>query len=154
MRTTYSAGIRRDATRVRQAVTALASRARIERGGVLSLNQTAVLGRLVTNGAMTPGEMSGQLHTQPQSLTRTFAALEGAGYVRRMPDPTDGRQYLLAITPAGTRALKQEMAPRDAWVAHAISTVLTASERDLLVRASDLMRRLADFEPGGAVIER
>jgi DNA-binding MarR family transcriptional regulator len=153
MRTT-SAALKTDAKLVRQAATGLAARARVERGGVLSLNQAAVLGRLATHGAMTPGEMATQLRTQPQSLTRTFAALEAAGYVRRPPDPTDGRQYLLTMTPEGLRAIKAEMAPRDAWVAHAMATVLTPDERDLLVRATELMQRLTEFEPGGAVVER
>ena len=81
-----------------------ARRARAGRaGGELSLNQTAVLGRIVTHGPMTPGEVAEQLRMLPQSLTRTFAALEAAGYVRRMPDPGDGRQSLLGSTPAGTR---------------------------------------------------
>jgi DNA-binding MarR family transcriptional regulator len=153
MRTTFTA-LTSDAKLVRQAATGLAARARAERRGELSLNQTAVLGRLATNGAMTPGEMASQLRTQPQSLTRTFAALETAGYVRRTPDPTDGRQYLLAMTPEGRRAIKAEMAPRDAWVAMAMGAVLSPDERELLVRGSELMQRLAEFEPGGAVVER
>lgn len=153
MRTTSQA-IRSDARRVCRGATRLAARARVERAGVLSLNQTAVLGRLATHGAMTPGEMASQLRSQPQSLTRTFAALETAGYVRRTSDPTDGRQYLLVLTTAGGRALKQEMAPRDAWVAHAMASILTAEEREVLVRASELMERLTDFEPGVAIVER
>jgi DNA-binding MarR family transcriptional regulator len=151
---TISASLKRDARLVRQAATALAARTRVERGGVLSLNQTAVLGRLATHGAMTPGEMAGQLRTQPQSLTRTFAALESFGHIRRTPDPTDGRQYLLTITPAGSKALREEMAPRDAWLAYAMATVLAPDERDLLLAASALLQRLADFEPGGTVVER
>lgn len=153
MRTT-SATLRSEAKLVRQAATGLAARARVERRGDLSLNQTAVLGRLATHGAMTPGEMADQLRTQPQSLTRTFAALETAGYVRRTPDPTDGRQYLLTMTREGRRAIKAEMVPRDAWVAEAMATVLSPDERDQLVRASELLQRLAEFEPGGAVVER
>jgi DNA-binding MarR family transcriptional regulator len=153
MRTT-SRSVRSDASLVCRATTRLAARARVERAGVLSLNQTAVLGRLVTHGAMTPGEMASQLRAQPQSLTRTFAALEASGYVRRTADPTDGRQYLLALTAEGGRALKQEMAPRDAWMAKAMGAVLTASERGLLVRASELMQQLADFDPGVGTVER
>lgn len=153
MRTT-SRALKSDAKLVRQAATGLAARARAERGGVLSLNQTAVLGRLATHGAMTPGEMAAQLRSQPQSLTRTFASLETEGYARRTPDPTDGRQYLLTITSAGSRAIRDEMAPRDAWLARAMGDVLTQDERALLVRAAELMQRLTEFEPGGAAVER
>jgi DNA-binding MarR family transcriptional regulator len=147
-------GLRADAATINRAAIALAARARAERAGVLSLNQTAVLGRLVSRGEMTPGEMAEQLRTQPQSLTRTFAALEAAGYIRRMPDPTDGRQYLLGLTASGRRAIRDEIAPRDAWVARAMTYLLDDQDRALLVRAAELMQRLADFEPGGAVSER
>jgi len=153
MRTT-SRELRTDAATICRAATALASRARAERAGHLSPSQTAVLGRLVTHGSMTPGEMADQLRTQPQSLTRTFAALEAAGCLERTADPTDGRQYLLVLTTAGRRALRAEFAPRDAWLARAMAQLLDDADRDVVVRAAAVMRRLADFEPGGAVRER
>ncbi len=49
------------AARVRRAATALAARTRVERLGELSLNQVAVLGRIVTHGPLTPGEVAAQL---------------------------------------------------------------------------------------------
>jgi DNA-binding MarR family transcriptional regulator len=152
MRTTRVS--RADAAVLRRAATGLAARARAERRGELSLDQTAVLGRLVTHGAMTPGEMAAQLRMQPQSLTRTFAALEDDGYLVRTPDPSDGRQFLLTITAAGRRALKDEMAPRDAWLAHAMAHVLSEDERAELLRAAELMERLAEFERGVVTVER
>jgi DNA-binding MarR family transcriptional regulator len=142
------------AATVCHAVTVLASRTRVERAGALSLNQTAVLGRLARNGTMTPAEMAAQLHTQPQSLTRTFATLEAAGHLGRTPDPTDGRQYLLTLTAAGSRALRAEFAPRNTWLARAMSALLDEREQAVLLEAAELMERLADYEPGGAVVER
>ena len=142
------------ATAIRRGATSLAARARAERAGVLSLNQTAVLGRVATRGPMTAGEVATQLRMAPQSLTRTFAALESAGYLHRTPDPSDGRQSLLAVTAAGRRALKEEMAPRDAWLARVIEDVLTPAERDLLVVAAALMERVADVDAAVAVPER
>lgn len=133
---------------------ALAARARAERAGALSLNQTAVLGRLARRGPMTAGEVATQLRAQPQSLTRTFAALEADGLMRRTPDPSDGRQALLGITAAGRRALKAELAPRDAWLDQAIKRVLTPAERDVLLVAAQLMERLADVDADVAVVER
>lgn len=132
----------------------LAARARAERAGALSLNETAVLGRLTKRGPMTAGEVATQLRAQPQSLTRTFASLEADGLMRRTPDPSDGRQALLGVTAAGRRALKAEMAPRDAWLDGAIKRVLTPAERDVLVVAAQLMERLADVDADVAVVER
>lgn len=134
------------ATRVGLGTTSLAARARVERGGVLTLNQTAVLGLLLRQSSMTPTELSARLHMQPQSLTRILASAERSGWLRRLADPSDGRQSLLSITAAGRHALAEEMRPRFAWLARAMGELLTPAERDLLVVASQLMSRLADFE--------
>lgn len=139
---------------VRRATSALAARARAERRGLLSLNQVAVLGRVATHGPVTPGEVAAQLGMLPQSLTRTFAALEDAGYLRRMPDPADGRQALLGITAEGRGALRAEMAPRDRWIARAMAATLTADERRTVLEAAELFERLVEFGGGVAVVER
>jgi DNA-binding MarR family transcriptional regulator len=151
MRTT--AEQRERARTVRRAATSLAARARVERGGTLSLNQVAVLGRIVTTGPVTPGEVAAALRMLPQSLTRTFATLEASGLVRRMPDPDDGRQALLVATSEGRAAIAAEMGPRDRWLARAMSSVLTEDERRRLIDAAELMLRLADYESDVAMVE-
>ncbi len=138
---------------IRRAATALAARARAERRGELSLNQTAVLGRIVTQGPITPGDVAEELRMLPQSLTRTFAALEAAGYVRRRPDPADGRQSLLVSTVEGRSAINAEMVPRDRWLARAMAVVLTDDERAQLAQSAQLMLRLAEFDSDVAMVE-
>jgi DNA-binding MarR family transcriptional regulator len=145
MRTT----IERDlsvAARIRRGATSFAARARSERAGLLSLNETAVLGQLSKHDAMTPGEISRRLRSQPQSLTRTFAGLETKLYVLRVADPGDHRQSLLSITESGRTALRDEMRPRDAWVASLLAREVTAAERELLLIAADLLERLAEVD--------
>lgn len=141
-----TAGLVTAAAAVCRGATSLAARARTERGGVLSLNQTAVLGRLYKCGAMTPGEVALRLNMRPQALTRTFAALEEHGWARRVPDPSDGRQSLLSITDAGRDALGAEMRPRAEWLANAMASELTETERDILVLAARLLDRLAEVD--------
>jgi DNA-binding MarR family transcriptional regulator len=133
--------------------TALAGRARAERAGLLTLTETAVLGRLRMAGDMTPRELADQLRMQPQSLTRTLASLEAASLVQRTRDPYDGRQALLAITQAGAMALSDEMRPRNLWLAGVIEQKLSVAERDLLVVAASLMERLALVDASPALIE-
>jgi DNA-binding MarR family transcriptional regulator len=132
---------------VRRATTAIASRARVERASTLTLNEVAVLGRLTRNGSMTPGELSAQLGAKPQSLTRTFTALERNGHVLRTPDPGDGRQSILTITSTGRTAITEEMRPRDRWLTQAMAQVLTPAERAILVEAAPLLERLAAIAP-------
>lgn len=104
-------------------------------------------------GLITPGEVADQLRMLPQSLTRTFAMLETNGLVRRMPDPGDGRQSLLVLTTQGRAALRAEMAPRDRWLARAMTAVLSEEECQELLRAAELMLRVADFDSGVAPVE-
>jgi DNA-binding MarR family transcriptional regulator len=104
-------------------------------------------------GPITPGEVAEQLRMLPQSLTRTFSALETSGLVRRTPDPGDGRQSLLVVTAAGSAALRAEMAPRDRWLAGAMSAVLTEEECQELLHAAGLMLRVAAFDSGVAMVE-
>ncbi len=113
-----------------------------------------MLGRVIKDGPVTPGEVALRLGMLPQSLTRTFAALEAAGYVARMPDPGDGRQSLLAVTPEGRAAMRAEMAPRDRWVARAMDAALTSDERAALVAAAELIERLVEWGGGVAMAER
>ncbi len=134
------------ATHIRRATTTFAARARSERAGSLSLNETAVLGQLVKHDAMTPGEICRRLRAQPQSLTRTFAALEAHELIRRVDDPADRRQSLLSIVAAGRVALRTEMEPRDAWVASVLARETTAAERAVLARAAALLERLAEVD--------
>lgn len=138
---------------LRRAVTALASRSRSERAGVLTLNQVAVLGRLAVEGPITPKELAAQLRMLPQTLTRPLAALERAGLATRMPDPADGRGALLDITAPGRRALRAEMAPRTRWVSKAMAAVCNEEELRTLSAAAELMTRMAQWGAGVAPVE-
>ena len=141
------------ARRIRYGVTAFTTRIRAERAGRLSLTQNAVLGQVYRHGPMTPGEVADRLRSVPQSLTRTFAALEEQGLLRRMPDPGDRRQSLLSITPDGRHAVREEMRPRDAWIAAVLDQELTPAERDLLVIAAGLLDRLSQVDAAPTAVE-
>jgi DNA-binding MarR family transcriptional regulator len=134
------------ASAIRRGATSLASRARVQRLGALSINQTAVLGLVSRSGALTPKEIADRMHVSPQSLTRTLASLQDEAFVNRTPDPADLRQSIVAITQTGRTALREEMRPRDEWIAEVIQTELTESERELLVIASRLMERISEVD--------
>jgi DNA-binding MarR family transcriptional regulator len=138
---------------LRRAVTAVASRARAERQGDLTLNHVAVLGRVLVEGPITPGEIGAQLAMSPQALTRPLAALEMRGYIARTPDPADGRGSLITATDAGRRAMRAEMAPRDRWMATAVTAVCTDEEQEVLARAAEILLRVAAFGGGVAPVE-
>jgi DNA-binding MarR family transcriptional regulator len=136
------------ATEIRRGVTSLARRLRLERDEArLTALKLSVLGHLHRRGPLTPGELATAERVQPQSLTRTLAALEAAGLASRQPDPADGRRSLLAIAEPGLTALRTEMTQRDAWLAAAMAAELTTTEIGLLRLAGGLLERLAAPNP-------
>ena len=121
----------------------LSRRLRAERGDHgLSLTQLSVLATLHRHGAMTPGDLAAHERVQPPSMTRSVTALAERGLVERTPDPKDGRQIKVALTPAGSDLLTRDRAQREQWLTRRM-VELSAEERAVLARAAALLDRLA-----------
>ncbi len=75
-------------------------------------------------------------------MTRIAAALEVAGLVTRTDHPTDGRQVLLAASPAGVALLREDRRRRDVWLAQRLRE-LEPDEVAVLARAAQILDRLA-----------
>jgi DNA-binding MarR family transcriptional regulator len=136
------------AAEIRHGANRLSRRLRAERSpDALSVNKLSVLSHLYHNGPTTPGRLAAAEHQRPQSLTRVFAELEQLGLIARSSGSQDRRQAVLTLTAAGLRALADDMAERDAWLAAALAG-LSETERELLRLAARVMDRLADADPG------
>lgn len=131
--------------RIRSAVVRLSRRLRAERpADALAPTKIAVLAQLWREGEMSAGDLADLERIQPQSLTRTLAALAADGLIARRPDPLDRRQAVIGITEQGLAALSQDMQIRELWLAKAMDIHLSPDERQLLAAAAELMDRLAD----------
>jgi DNA-binding MarR family transcriptional regulator len=108
--------------------------------------ELSVLGLLCQRGPMSAGELARAERIQPQSLTRTLAALEERGEVSRHCDPADRRRSVLSITGPGSEVLLEDITRRDGWLAIAMAEVLSPAEVRLLTLAGELMERLADAQ--------
>jgi DNA-binding MarR family transcriptional regulator len=130
---------------LRRGVMSLARRLRAERAADgLSLAKISVLGHLARRGELTPSALAAADRLRPQSLTRVLAELESEGLITRTRDAADGRQRRVALTPLGRSTLAADMRQRDEWLTAAMGRSVTEEERDLLVRAADLLERLAE----------
>jgi DNA-binding MarR family transcriptional regulator len=129
---------------VRRAVNRLGRRMRAERlPDSLPNGKLAALAHLYRSGPSTPGAMAAALHVQPQSLTRTLAALDDDGLVTRSRDAADGRQYRIELTQSGFDAMTRDVGHRDAWLRQRMATELNETEREVLRLAAGLLDRLA-----------
>jgi DNA-binding MarR family transcriptional regulator len=133
------------AREVRQAVVRLARRLRGQRQehGVTNTG-VSVLSQLHRHHALTPSALAQAERVTPQTLTRVLAALEEQGLIARRGDPSDGRQSLIELTPAGMDVLRRDAATREEWLAAALSSELTPAEQAIMRVAADLIDRLAD----------
>ncbi|WP_018333202.1 MarR family winged helix-turn-helix transcriptional regulator [Actinomycetospora chiangmaiensis] len=137
-----------EAADLRRAVQRLARRLRDERPrGPITDVQRGLLAQIMDHGPQNAAALARRAHTTPQALTRPLSALVEAGVLERTPNPHDGRKYVLIISASGWTLLREDAAPRDAWLAAGLAD-LTDAERDLLGIAARLLDDLAR-RPGG-----
>jgi DNA-binding MarR family transcriptional regulator len=109
----------------------------------VTLTQLSAMAALEKRGPMSAGDLAAFERVQPPSMTKVLANLEERGLVRRDVHPTDRRQAIIAITPAGHELLESERRSRDAWLTRRLAT-LTAEERALLNRVVPILDKLAE----------
>jgi DNA-binding MarR family transcriptional regulator len=143
-RTPAPAGAAALAAELRVALMRAARRLRAEKSDAdLSDSQYSVLAMLERNGPSTPREIAAHERVQPPSMTRTLTALLELGLVTRTEHPSDRRQVLIAITEPGARTVRETRRRRDAWLARRLAA-LPQEEREVLARATEILRRIAD----------
>jgi DNA-binding MarR family transcriptional regulator len=136
------------ATALRISVSRLARRLRVERlmpelaGPALSDTQLAALATLERHGAMSPGDLAEHEKVQPPSMTRVIAALVDWELVTRTAHPTDRRQVILTVTPAGRNLVQQVRRRKEAWLARRLAE-LGPQERATLRAAAPILEKLS-----------
>ncbi|WP_333769550.1 MarR family winged helix-turn-helix transcriptional regulator [Streptomyces sp. IBSBF 2435] len=132
---------------LRRAVNRLSRRMRTERPqDGLPSGRLGVLAHLYRSGPSAPGAIAAALHVQPQSLTRTLAALAGDGMVSRTRDAADGRSHVIELTDRGFAAMARDVRHGDTWLRERMDAELNDTEREVLRLAAALLDRLAGDE--------
>ena len=128
---------------LREAIQRLNRRVRQTRAvGDLTSSQLSALTSLQLAGALTPRELADVERVQPPTMTKIVGKLEARGLVVRTPHPTDGRQVILAPTEQGRAMYAEFEQARNEWLAAQLA-VLSADDRDVLVRAAEILRQVA-----------
>src|SRR5919204_2378557 len=81
--------------------------AREDAASGLSAARLSALSVLVFAGPRTLGELAAAERVRPPTMTSIVRGLEGAGLVRREPDPDDGRVTRVRATAKGERILQR-----------------------------------------------
>ncbi len=81
---------------------------------------------------------------RPQSMSAVVTPLQESGLVRGAPDPSDGRQTLMSLTPKCMKWIQEGRAARQDWLTTRISQKLSAHEQEKLQATLELLTRLVE----------
>ena len=115
---------------------------RLRPAGV-GIGQWAVLMFLWARDGMSQAELSRVVAIEPPTMVRTIDRMVRDGFVKRVPDPGDGRVTRIYLTERG-RALRDELVPHAAAVNAATLRRLTPDEAQSLRTLLAKLTRAAD----------
>jgi DNA-binding MarR family transcriptional regulator len=102
----------------------------------------SALATLVRSGPLRLGDLAAREGVAPPTLTRIVANLEDAGYVRRGPDPSDGRATRASATEPGAELISGAGSSR-ASALRARMDALPPAELRILLSAVPVLESLA-----------
>jgi DNA-binding MarR family transcriptional regulator len=111
----------------------------------VSLTAISTLATLERTGPRRVTELAGVQGVSQPSMTSLVTGLEKAGYVERRDDPTDKRAALVALTDAGTEALRERRRLGTEAVAELLDQ-LSPDERRVLDTALPVLQRLRELD--------
>ena len=112
--------------------------------GHLTPSQVSVVLRLEESGSVTVSSLARAEGMRPQSMSAVMLPLQEAGLVSGTPDPNDGRQTLMSLTPKCLKWLKEGRAKRQDWLTKRISERLSVREQERLRAALGLLTKLVE----------
>ena len=102
-------------------------------------SQIGVLLRLEREGPATVSSLARGEGMRPQSMSAIVGPLQDSGLISGAPDPSDGRQTLMFLTPKCLKWLKEGRAARQDWLVAIITQKLSVDEQKKLKGALELL---------------
>jgi DNA-binding MarR family transcriptional regulator len=117
-----------------------------EHGGRSDLtpSQVSVLLLLEKSGSATVSSLARAESMRPQSMSAIVTSLQEVGLVSGAPDPGDGRQTLMSLTPKCLNWLQDGRAARQDWLTTRISQKLSVQQQEELQAALALLTQLVE----------
>ena len=113
-------------------------------GSDLTPSQASLVLRLEKEGSATVSSLARVEGMRPQSMSAIVMPLQEAGLVRGAPDPSDGRQTLMSLTPKCMKWLEEGRAARQDSLTTMISRKLSLREQEQLHAALLLLARVVE----------
>jgi DNA-binding MarR family transcriptional regulator len=105
-------------------------------------SEQGVMAWLDEKGALTPKGLADLEKVRPQTMGQTLDSLARRRWIQRAPHPSDRRQILISLSPAGQTALIRARYLRQAWLVEELEK-LKPAERKALTAALEILDRIA-----------
>jgi DNA-binding MarR family transcriptional regulator len=119
----------------------------------LSLSRTKVLMELSAHGSMNQSALAGRLGFAPRSVTDTVDSLARDGLAERTSDPADRRAWIVAITAAGTTALRRAEAAKHRIFDQIFGVLDAAARAELVALLTTISSGLTSTMSGESVVQ-
>jgi DNA-binding MarR family transcriptional regulator len=90
------------------------------------------------------GELSRRMMVTGGNVTGIADQLERETLVLRVPDPQDGRAFMLKLTPLGRSTFAEMAAVHEGWVAELLSSIPAADQARMIALLDSLKQHLND----------
>lgn len=90
------------------------------------------------------GELSKRMMVTGGNVTGIADQLEREQLVVRVPDPQDGRAFMLKLTPAGREAFESMATVHEGWVAELFADIPAADKTTMIALLDSMKQRLND----------
>lgn len=133
------------AARLRLSVGRLARLLRQQGPGDLTLSQLSALYVIGGSGGIGLRELAATERVQPPTMSRLVDILEKAGYVTRVPDPSDRRAVRHKLSAAGRRLMNRSQSKKNSFLVDRFAR-LDAPDRSRLEGAVEVLEALLQGE--------
>jgi DNA-binding MarR family transcriptional regulator len=113
----------------------------------LTTTQALALLTLADEGALRLGALADRIATTDATASRTVDVLERVAFVRRVPDPLDGRGISVELTPEGRHEVRRRRKRMAAMVGELLKGLPPAEQRRFVDLLDDLNELLVAAEP-------
>ena len=111
-------------------------------GVPMSVSEAQAMTSLL-EGPATPSQLADRLALARSTVSRLLERLEGEGWIRRRPDPDDGRSCQVVLTATGRRTADQVLAARHSRLTGLMANI-DEPDRAEVVRALRLLAEAAN----------
>ena len=113
-------------------------------GQPVAVSEAHALMELTREAPLSPTELAARLRLEKSTVSRLVTRLEERGWLRREPDPRDGRALRLRLTRAGQQASERLAAARAEKFARVFAEIPRAEQEAVLSALEVLVRAMKE----------